>query len=47
MEQYTVTIIVQSAGGTYTKTLVFSTQEGAEKIRTLLVDQIEEACTTS
>ena len=42
MEQYTVTIIIQSAGGTYTKTLVFLTADEAEKVRVSLAERIDE-----
>lgn len=42
METYTITIVIQSAGGTYTRTLVFDTQEKAEKARAFLVQQTEK-----
>lgn len=39
---YTVTILIQTAGGTYTKTLVFLDQAQAEKVRVYLAEQIDE-----
>lgn len=42
METYTVTIVIQTAAGTYTRTLTFDTQDKADKARALLVLQAEK-----
>lgn len=39
---YAVAIIIQSAGGTYTKTLLFDTQDTADKAVTKLATIIDE-----
>lgn len=41
-EMYTVTIVIQTAGGTYTKTLLFDTQDMAEKVKANIATIIDE-----
>lgn len=42
MEKYTVTIVIQSATGTYTRTLEFENQSQADKVQAAFVALIEK-----
>ena len=42
MESYTVIIVVQSASGTYTRTLSYDNAADAEKARQAIIKQVEK-----